>query len=401
MVDHAQTTADRQGVSARLSAVAGAVARSATLVKSAAAATLRSVRSHPIIYGSSAGVVVALAIAATVVAVELLPIMQAQEAARLHRLAALKHGAATPTSASDLSTVPVALDPDLLTVAPDALQKMGADQAKLVNDAIPISTEPNPAAAPFVMGLDNAIDSARALDCMTAAIYYEAANQPLDGQRAIAQVVINRMRHPAYPKTVCGVVFQGSGRPTGCQFTFTCDGSLTRTPAPKLWATARAVAHAALSGYVFAGIGHATHYHTVWVVPYWNTSLTKVAVVGAHVFFRWNGGWGLPPAFRGQYAGNEPAVTTAAWFTAAPPPAPLDVPTPPKFELAALTPVTPPGGPTQPDAAPKDGTAPAPGTPTAEVKLASAETAAPAKKPPAAPLHRRDEWSRLPVGHSW
>ncbi|MCZ3110870.1 cell wall hydrolase, partial [Acinetobacter baumannii] len=68
---------------------------------------------------------------------------------------------------------------------------------------------------------------ARAIDCMAAAVLYEAGDDAV-GQRAVAQVVINRVRHPAFPKTICAVVFQGSDRATGCQFTFTCDGALVR-----------------------------------------------------------------------------------------------------------------------------------------------------------------------------
>src|SRR6476660_5886742 len=65
----------------------------------------------------------------------------------------------------------------------------------------------------------------RSLQCLTQAIYYEARNQSDDGERAVAQVVLNRVRHPAFPNTVCGVVYQGAVRPGGgCQFTFTCDG---------------------------------------------------------------------------------------------------------------------------------------------------------------------------------
>jgi len=75
-----------------------------------------------------------------------------------------------------------------------------------------------------------ALDQMRALTCLTQAVYYEAASEPDGGQRAVAQVVLNRVAHPAYPKTVCGVVYQGSERSTGCQFTFTCDGALARMP---------------------------------------------------------------------------------------------------------------------------------------------------------------------------
>jgi hypothetical protein len=124
----------------------------------------------------------------------------------------------------------------------------------------------------------------------------------------VAQVVLNRVRHPAYPKSVCGVVFQGSERATGCQFTFTCDGAIHRAPASGLWARARRVAEEALSGYVYAPVGWATHYHTNWVVPYWSSSLVKLANVGTHIFYRWEGGWGRAPAFRFASASIEPQI---------------------------------------------------------------------------------------------
>jgi hypothetical protein len=120
-------------------------------------------------------------------------------------------------------------------------------------------------------------------------------------------VVLNRMRHPAFPKTVCGVVFQGADRKTGCQFTFTCDGALARKPDEAAWARARKVAEAALSGFVMKKVGNATHYHADYVAPYWSPTLVKVAVVGQHIFYRWTGGAGLPPAFGGRYGGGEMA----------------------------------------------------------------------------------------------
>jgi hypothetical protein len=157
----------------------------------------------------------------------------------------------------------------------------------------------------------------RSLQCMTQAIYYEAANEPTDGQRAVAQVVLNRMRSPAYPHSVCGVVYQGSERSTGCQFTFTCDGSLSRVPSAAGWARASAVAAAALSGYVYAPIGWATNYHADYVVPYWAQSLEKIATIGRHIFYRWGGNAGTGSAFTSRYAGAEPDVTMRASLAAA------------------------------------------------------------------------------------
>jgi len=152
-------------------------------------------------------------------------------------------------------------------------------------------------------------DAARALDCLTQAVYYEAGNQSDDGQRAVAQVVLNRVRDRAFPSSVCGVVYQGSTRSTGCQFTFTCDGSLNRTPTATGWSRARAVAGAALSGAVYAPVGSATFYHANYVSPWWATSMDKVATVGAHIFYRWRPGMERALAFRQPYSGSEPSVT--------------------------------------------------------------------------------------------
>jgi spore germination cell wall hydrolase CwlJ-like protein len=196
--------------------------------------------------------------------------------------------------------------------APEPLQfrpDVAPQDAVAINASVPIAEGPNPPAKAFALMAKHGIDSSRALDCLTSAIYYEAATESDDGKRAVAQVVLNRVRHPAYPNTVCGVVFQGSERSTGCQFTFTCDGSLVRRPMPAYWARARAIAWEMLSGKVFAPVGWATHYHTNYVVPYWSSSLVKAAVIGTHIFYRWTGSWGRAPAFADRHAGNEPDVS--------------------------------------------------------------------------------------------
>ena len=160
------------------------------------------------------------------------------------------------------------------------------------------------AAAPFQFR-GSALDRARAVECLTAAVYYEAAIEPDEGQRAVAQTVLNRVRHPAFPSTVCGVVYQGSEKPV-CQFSFACDGAMTRPVAQSAWDRARKVADAAISGSVFAPVGMATHYHTFAVRPGWNRSLVMTGVFGAHFFHRWKGWWGTAAAFRQTYAGHEP-----------------------------------------------------------------------------------------------
>lgn len=200
-------------------------------------------------------------------------------------------------------------------VEPVILKPVAVEDAKAINAKVPFSTNANPAARPYSFSGD-AQARARAADCLTAAVLYEAGNDTV-GQRAVAQVVINRARHPAFPKSICGVVFQGSERRTGCQFTFTCDGALNRRYGAAAWGNARQVASAALSGSIYSPVGLATHYHTDWVVPYWSDSLEKISAVGTHLFFRWPGAWGHPAAYRRNTSGNEPNITKMAGLSSA------------------------------------------------------------------------------------
>ena len=161
------------------------------------------------------------------------------------------------------------------------------------------------AARPFVMRAGSP-DHLRALKCLTDAIYYEAANEPDAGQRAVAQVILNRMRHPTYPNSVCGVIYQGSERRTGCQFSYSCDGSMARVPASPAWLRGQRVAAQALAGSVYAPVGMATHYHATYVYPYWAPSLNFVGTIGAHRFYSWKGSAGRLSAFYRSHAGREP-----------------------------------------------------------------------------------------------
>ncbi|AQR63570.1 cell wall hydrolase [Brevundimonas sp. LM2] len=181
-------------------------------------------------------------------------------------------------------------------------------------------TELAGAARPFHLG--NALDESRDLECLTQAAYYEARGEGADGMRAVAQVVLNRARHPAFPNSVCGVVFQGAGRRVGCQFSFTCDGSMRAPVNRAAWNRARTVASAALSGRVYVGVGNATHFHTTGVSPSWRNALLRVNQVGTHVFYRFGGRAGSSRSFAYQtrpstggemqnavYAGIDPANT--------------------------------------------------------------------------------------------
>jgi len=187
--------------------------------------------------------------------------------------------------------------------------------ALAANANLPIAALPSPAAAAYAFRPTTPVDQMRSLDCLTQAIYYEAGNQSEDGQRAVAQVVLNRVRHPVWPNSVCGVVYQGAMRAGGgCQFTFTCDGSLARTPVPTLWARARQYAAEALAGRTYAGVGLSTFYHANYVFPSWAPRLVKTAQIGAHIFYRLPGLAGAPGSFSNAYAGNEPVVRGSSYM---------------------------------------------------------------------------------------
>jgi len=182
--------------------------------------------------------------------------------------------------------------------------------ARKINALIPAAQAPNPPAQPFVLQA-SAADRAQAVQCLAQAVYFEAGREPADGQAAVAQTVLNRLRHPDYPKSVCGVVYQGASLKTGCQFSFTCDGSLNRPLVPSVWTEAQDVAKRALNGYVMAAVGEATHYHADYVQPYWSPTLVKITQIGQHIFYRWTGPWGEPSAFTGRYGGHEAHLTPA------------------------------------------------------------------------------------------
>jgi hypothetical protein len=161
-----------------------------------------------------------------------------------------------------------------------------ATQAAVSSLAVPMFAVPPDIDGQALPGLD---DRGRALDCMSMAIAYEAAGQPVEGQQAVGQVILNRMRDPRFPKTVCGVVFQGSTRVTGCQFTFTCDGSFRRRRTDTTMLVARGIAQTVLNGNAPDRVAGATHYHADYVLPYWAASGMAVARIGAHIFYRMPG----------------------------------------------------------------------------------------------------------------
>jgi hypothetical protein len=212
-----------------------------------------------------------------------------------------------PTPAAVPAVPRIALATELMPISREEAERLNGLRGTDLSNVV--------AAKPFVVK-DQFRDDPRflsALDCLTQAVYYEAASEPDPGQRAVAQVVLNRVRHPGFPHSICGVVYQGSELPTGCQFTFTCDGSLLRQPSAAGWARARKVALAALSGWVEAPVGLSTHYHATYVVPYWASSLDKVKLIGNHIFYSLHGQGTSTRAFQARYdfaSEFEPTLAT-------------------------------------------------------------------------------------------
>lgn len=238
--------------------------------------------------------------------------------------------------AAELARLPGLADQAPLLTTPPSLSDM--DAARAQNAAVPFVTGPVMPAPRFVFR-GAAGDRSRATECLALAAMAEAGPSDI-GQRAVMQVILNRVRHPAFAKTVCRVVFQGSERATGCQFTFTCDGALARQYSDSAWLQARLRAAEALGGYVFKSIGLATHYHTDWVYPYWSPELDKLAKIETHLFFRWRDFWGTKPAFAARYRGGEPDPVTlfgeVGLFPSGTAPTPTAVPDAPKIDSGTV-----------------------------------------------------------------
>lgn len=299
----------------------------------------------------------------------------------------------------------IALD----TLVPSAVLELSPQDALARNMALPLSRVANPIAPPFV-GSWLGAEREKAATCLANAVYYEANGEPLSGQRAVAQVVLNRLRHPRFPKTICEVVYQGSERPTGCQFSFTCDGSLARAPNPVRYKAAMGVANAALDGWVSVAAGQATHYHTLYVFPKWAPELPKLAVVGHHIFYRIPGRFYDYEAFRNAAAampvdptlplltGDAPVPGGAPGAPGAPAGGMIVSPGAPDKGLR-VPPLTPPSGTgtaDRPSPAPLSPTGPV--TTTARTPQGAAPAPAPSPTPNGYfPSRRGNNRPRLPM----
>ncbi|CAN5188075.1 hypothetical protein BH10PSE9_BH10PSE9_22800 [soil metagenome] len=135
--------------------------------------------------------------------------------------------------------------------------------------------------------------SATEVRCLATAIYFEARGEPEDGRVAVAQVVLNRVKNPAYPNTICGVVYQNKNYRNACQFSFACDGIVDRINDRESWAEAQALAIKILNDdrtLYLSDVGAATHYHANYVRPRWARTMSKVDKIGRHIFYKTRGG---------------------------------------------------------------------------------------------------------------
>jgi len=132
------------------------------------------------------------------------------------------------------------------------------------------------------------------LKCLATAIYFEARGEPVKGELAVAQVVINRLKNPAYPKTICGVVYQNKDMRDACQFSFACDGIKDRITDMTSWRRAQELAKRVVSreDWWNPNVGSATHYHANYVKPRWARTMKKMDKIGHHIFYKtFGGGW--------------------------------------------------------------------------------------------------------------
>ena len=187
-----------------------------------------------------------------------------------------------------------------VAVAPEAAPKPEATLPRLAEVPLPPArTRVVPAS---LLGLEGR-SRTRAERCLANAVYFEARSEPVRGQIAVAQVVLNRAFSGYYPDDVCGVVYQNANRHLSCQFTFACDGIPDVVTEPEPWRRAQRIAKAALDGKLWlADVGKATHYHASYVNPYWVRSMRRLRRIGLHTFYRphrWGNGadapsWGSP-----------------------------------------------------------------------------------------------------------
>ena len=195
-------------------------------------------------------------------------------------------------------------DPDikLAALTPDDVVDSGPGGESIANKGEVTGVDRHPKSPAERLGLTG-VKRAKAQKCLADAIYFEARGEPVRGQIAVAQVVMNRVFSPFYPDNVCGVVYQNANRHLSCQFTFACDGIPERVTEPEAWDRAKRIASDMLDGKLWMPrVAKSTHYHAYWVHPRWVREMRKIFKIGVHTFYRpraWGDGsdepsWGNP-----------------------------------------------------------------------------------------------------------
>ncbi|MGL4197021.1 MAG: cell wall hydrolase [Allorhizobium sp.] len=179
--------------------------------------------------------------------------------------------------------------PDYATVSPfdSILTEKQPDQGRFVPEIGP--QDHAWAATP----LPASVFTDKEQKCLAEGIYFEARGESVKGQAAVAQVILNRVRNPHYPDTICGVVYQNEDWRNRCQFSFACDRIPDIITSPRHWKIAKEIAMAVTAGKIwFKDVGSATHYHATYVSPAWGPTMKRVEKIGKHIFYRtYGGGW--------------------------------------------------------------------------------------------------------------
>ena len=223
---------------------------------------------------------------------------------------AVQNAPVLPFSDGATPSIPLATALNSSTPLPsDALLRVGP--AKLAAPTT-VAAKTDADGKPNYASLIDPKDSARQMRCLAEAVYFESRSEPENGQAAVAQVVLNRVRSGIFPTDVCGVVYQDRNRPFACQFSFACEGKSLRIEEPGAWAVATRIAKEVVGGVNFnPKVAEALNYHANYVMPFWAPSLRRVDRIGAHIFYAMRPGtnW-APGALNGR--GDLPPLTTAA-----------------------------------------------------------------------------------------
>jgi spore germination cell wall hydrolase CwlJ-like protein len=199
-------------------------------------------------------------------------------------------GARTPgvsraTALSSTTPAPADATPIEIAAAPVSIPHApGLDREARPDTTVATKIDPE---RPRYVDLINPENLNKEQRCLAEAIYFEARSESDEGQAAVAQVVLNRVKSGLYPASICGVVYQNQHRHLACQFTFACEGKALRIADRDSWATARRIADEVLEGKTYlSDVGGATHYHADYVRPYWARRLKRMDVIGRHIFYK-------------------------------------------------------------------------------------------------------------------